>query len=120
MKTKLIKLLNNAYSPIDNIPFACAVETNSGQIFYGVSLKNSVYRDAIYAEQAALGAALSAGFKKGDFKQLTILIGSNNLDDIKNLSTEIILELLSPTAMITIMCLSSSEKNFKVSDLKTF
>ena len=78
MKQRLIKLLDNCYSEIDKFKCCCIVEVNDGKLFSGVNIKNSIYRDSIYAEVSCITNAVSNGYKKGDFKSLHILTNNNN------------------------------------------
>ena len=117
MKNKLTQLLTNAYSPIDNLAFACAIEMNDGEIFYGVNVKNSVYRDAIYAEQAAIGAAITAGYKAQDFIKMNILVNTQKLTDFRFLRNSIISEFFAPNCFIELMNLKGEVKLIKAGDL---
>ena len=67
MINELERLLSNAHAPHDALCFSSVVVMKDGQTFGGVTVKNNVFRDAIYAEQAAIARAVAAGYKKKDF-----------------------------------------------------
>lgn len=73
MKEKLINLLNNAYSPYYNFKVASIVVTNDNKEFCGVNVENA-NGTSICAERNAIANAVSNGYKKGDFKELYIML----------------------------------------------
>ena len=64
MKDKLIKLLNNSYSPYSNFRVASIVVMNDGKEFSGVNVENASYGATICAERSAILSAISAGYKR--------------------------------------------------------
>lgn len=73
MKEKLIKLLENSYSPYSNFRVACIVVMKDGKEFYGVNVENASYGASICAERSAILAAISNGYKKYDFEKLYVM-----------------------------------------------
>ena len=63
-----------------------------GTEFYGVNVKNFVFRDAIYAEQSAIAQAVTSGYKKGDFEKIYLMVGSASVSDLKYLDRAVICE----------------------------
>ena len=86
-RKKLIKMLQYAVVPSDSLHFASIVVMKDGTEFTGINIKNSVFRDAIYAEQSAIGQAVTAGYKYGDFETLYLMVGSERISDLKYLDT---------------------------------
>ena len=78
-KEKLIELLNNSYSPYSKFKVASIIVMNDGVEFNGVNVENASYGAAICAERSAIVSAISAGYKKGDFKELYLMcsVGSS-------------------------------------------
>ena len=70
MINELERLLSNAHAPHDALCFSSVVVMKDGQTFGGVTVKNNIFRDAIYAEQAAIARAVAAGYKKKDFDKI--------------------------------------------------
>ena len=56
-------VLNNSYSPYSNYQVACALRTQSGEIFAGCNVENAAYSATLCAESSALGALISNGHR---------------------------------------------------------
>ena len=78
MKTKLVKLLKNSYSPYSNFRVASIAVMKDGKEFVGVNVENAAYGSGICSERSAILAAISNGYKKGDFKELHCLCADSN------------------------------------------
>lgn len=78
MKDELLNLLNNAYAPYSNFPVSACLITNDGRKFYGVNVEDASTRAGVCAERNAIFSAITAGCKKGDFKEINIMTSSNN------------------------------------------
>ena len=76
MKEKLLELLNNSYSPYSNYAVSAILVTKDGKGFYGVNVENASYGAAICAERSAIVSAISAGYKRYDFKELYVMCDS--------------------------------------------
>lgn len=79
MKEKLLKLLNNSYSPYSNFKVASIVVMKDGKEFCGVNVENASYGATICAERSAIVSAISAGYKKSDFEQLYVMCDSEKI-----------------------------------------
>ena len=73
MKEKLLNVLKNAYSPYYNFKVAAIVVTNDGNMFSGVNVENA-NGTSICAERNAIAAAVASGYKKGDFKEIYVML----------------------------------------------
>ena len=117
MINELERLLSNAHVPHDALCFSSVVVMKDGQTFGGVTVKNNVFRDAIYAEQAAIARAVAAGYKKKDFDKIYIMVGSNNINDLKYLNKDVIIEFMEPSSLVYLYDLNRNEKILKVGNL---
>ena len=117
MLNDLEKLLNNAYIPHDDIKVSAIVTMKDGITFSGVNVKNEIFRDAIYAEQAAIARAVAAGYKHGDFEKLCIMINTNSINDLKYLNRDIIIEFMEPSCEVILYDINRNQKELKVKDL---
>ena len=79
MKDKLIKLLNNSYSPYSKFRVASIVVMKDGKMFSGVNVENASYGASICAERSAILSAISAGYKKYDFDKLYVMCDSEKI-----------------------------------------
>ena len=117
MINELERLLSNAHAPHDALCFSSVVVMKDGQTFGGVTVKNNVFRDAIYAEQAAIARAVAAGYKKKGFDKIYIMVGSNNINDLKYLNKDVIIEFMEPSSLVYLYDLNRNEKILKVGNL---
>ncbi len=117
MINELERLLSNAHAPHDALCFSSVVVMKDGQTFGGVTVKNNIFRDAIYAEQAAIARASAARSKKKDFDKIYIMVGSNNINDLKYLNKDVIIEFMEPSSLVYLYDLNRNEKILKVGNL---
>lgn len=117
MINELERLLSKAHAPHDALCFSSVVVMKDGQTFGGVTVKNNIFRDAIYAEQAAIARAVAAGYKKKDFDKIYIMVGSNNINDLKYLNKDVIIEFMEPSSLVYLYDLNRNEKILKVGNL---
>ena len=74
----LKETIENSYSPISNEKVVAIVKMKDGEIFKGVNVENPSFKSGLCAEQVAIGQAITAGYKKGDFESIYIMDDSNN------------------------------------------
>lgn len=117
MISQLKELLNNSYSPYDIKCFASIVVMKDGTIFKGVTIKNAIYRDGIYAEQIAIAQAIVAGYKKGDFDKIYLMVGTNEISDLKYLNRNMITEFFEPEKSVILYTLDETSRVLKVGNL---
>lgn len=67
------KAIENAYAPYSKFRVGAALETKDGKIFLGTNVENISFGGTICAERSAIVAAISNGYKKGDFKAIAIV-----------------------------------------------
>ena len=116
-RKKLIKLLQNCCVPSDSLHFSSIVVMKDGTEFYGVNVKNAVFRDAIYAEQSAIGQAITSGYHKGDFEKIYLMVGSANVSDLKYLNRAVISEFFEGNKEVVCMNLFGQGITLEVSNL---
>ena len=116
-RKKLIKLLQNCCVPSDSLHFSSIVVMKDGTEFFGVNVKNSVFRDAIYAEQSAIGQAVTSGYKKGDFEKIYLMVGSASVSDLKYLDRAVICEFFEDNKEVVCMNLFGQGVTLEVANL---
>lgn len=79
MKEKLLKLLENSYSPYSNFRVASILITKDGKEFNGVNVENASYGASICAERSAIVSAISNGYKKHDFEKLYVMCDNEKI-----------------------------------------
>jgi len=79
MKKKLEYLLNSSYAPYSNYHVSAICVMNDGKEIGGVNIENASYGATICAERVAIFKAISYGYKKGEFKELHIMVDSDKI-----------------------------------------
>lgn len=79
MREKLVKLLENSYSPYSHFRVAAIAVMKDGREFQGVNVENASYGASICAERSAILSAISAGYKKGEFKELYVMCDNEKI-----------------------------------------
>jgi len=79
MREELKELLKNSYAPYSkyNVSAICVMKDN--QLFGGVNIENASYGATVCAERVAIFKAVSKGYRKGDFKELHIMVNSDKI-----------------------------------------
>ena len=79
MREELVKLLNNSYAPYSKYNVSAICVMMDGKMIGGVNIENASYGATICAERVAIFKAISMGYKKGDFKELHIMVNSDKI-----------------------------------------
>ncbi len=117
MKDKLLELLNNSYSPYSNYAVSAVLVTKTDECFYGVNVENASYGAAICAERSAIVSAISHGYKKGDFKELNIMVSSGKIGMPCFICRQVISELFDKDAIVRCFATSGEYKEYKVEEI---
>lgn len=117
MKDKLKELLNNSYSPYSKFRVSSIVVMKDGKEFNGVNVENASYGAAICAERTAILSAITAGYKKGDFKELYVMTSGNRISTSCFMCRQVISELFDKDVLVHFMNLEGEEMTLKVSEL---
>ena len=117
MREKLIKLLENSYSPYSNFKVAAIVKMKDGKEFNGVNVENSSYGASICAERSAIVSAISNGYKKHDFEELYVMVSGDNLSTCCFLCRQMISEMFENNKKIILISKNGEEKTFTVDEL---
>lgn len=117
MKEKLINLLNNSYSPYSKFRVASIVVMKDGKEFNGVNVENASYGASICAERSAILSAISAGYKRYDFKELYVMCDSDKIGMSCFECRMVISELFEPNCKIIAMNPNGDKEIHTVSEL---
>ena len=116
MKEKLLELHKNSYSPYFNYPVSAIVVTDDGHEFAGVNVENA-NGTSICAERNAIHAAVCAGYKKGDFKEINIMTSSTGIGTPCFQCRQVISELFDKDALVRCYSKTGEYKDFTVEEL---
>lgn len=117
MGDKLIKLLDNSYSPYSKFRVSAIVVMKDGKEFYGTNVENASYGAAICAERSAIVSAISNGYKKYDFDKLYVMVDSDKISTCCFMCRQVICELFEKDRKIILMNKNKEEKVFSVEEL---
>ena len=118
MVDKLLNLANKSYSPYSHFRVATILVMKDGKEFYGVNVENAAYGSSICSERSAIVSAISAGYQKGDFKELHCLCA-----DSKKISVccfgcrQVISEFFDEDAILFFYAKDGSKKKYLVKDV---
>ena len=94
MKDKLLKLLENSYSPYSKFRVAAIAVMKDGKEFCGVNVENASYGVANCAERSAVFAAYSEGYRKENIEALAIVSDGNRIAAPCGICRQVLSELL--------------------------
>ena len=114
MREKLEKLLKNSYAMYSNYPVACIIVMNDGNTFNGVNVENASFGATICAERSAIVSAVANGYKKGDFKELHVMVNSNKIGTPCFVCRQVITEFFDMESIIHLY----SRNDYKVYKVK--
>lgn len=100
MREKLKELLENAYSPYYRFKVAAIVVTKDGKEFGGVNVENA-NGTSICAERNAIANAVANGYRKGDFKQIYIMLQDQKKGYPCFACRQVLLEFFDKDTLIT-------------------
>lgn len=100
MKEKLEKLMENAYSPYYNFKVAAILVTKDNKEFVGVNVENA-NGTSVCAEKNAVASAIASGYKKGDFKQIFIMLQNKKMGYPCFSCRQVLLEFFDKDTIIT-------------------
>jgi len=116
MREKLEKLLNNSYSKYSGYSVSAICIMNDGKEFNGVNVENASYGATICAESVAITNAITKGYKKGDVKELHVMVKSEKLGTPCFVCRQVISEFFNEESVIKIYS-SNDEKEYLVKEL---
>ena len=100
MKEKLENLLQNCYAKYSGYRVACICVMNDNSYTYGVNVENASFGATICAERVAITSAIAKGYKKGDFRELHVMVDSDKMGSPCFICRQVITEFFSGDAKI--------------------
>jgi len=116
MREKLEKLLNNSYSKYSGYSVSAICIMNDGKEFNGVNVENASYGATICAERVAITNAITNGYKKGDFKELHVMVKSEKIGTPCFVCRQVISEFFNEECLIKLYS-KKEEKEYLVKEL---
>ena len=120
MKEELIKLLDKAYAPYSNFHVSAIVETKDGKFIPGVNVENASYGATICAERNAITSAITMGYKKGDFKNIYVMVSGEKLSTPCFICRQLISEFFDKDGEVILMGKNGEVERHKISEMCPF
>lgn len=117
MKDKLLALLDNAYAAYSNFPVAAIVVTDDGREFVGVNVEDASTRAGTCAERTAIFSAIAAGVKKGEFKEVNVMISSGEIGTPCFVCRQMLVELFDNNDIIRCWATDGRYKEYTLDEL---
>ncbi len=117
MKDKLLELQKNSYAPYSNFHVSAIVVMNDGVEFRGVNVENASFGATICAERSAIVSAISAGYKKGDFKELNVMVSSGEVGMPCFICRQVISEFFDKDATVRCFATTGEYKEYTVEEI---
>jgi len=117
MREKLISLMERAYAPYSKFQVAAIVEMKDGKYIPGVNVENASYGATICAERNAITTAISMGYKKGDFKNIYVMVSGDKLSTPCFMCRQVIVEFFEKESEVVLMGKEGTEKRYKLSEM---
>ena len=117
MKDKLLKLLENSYSPYSKFRVAAIAVMKDGKEFCGVNVENASYGVSNCAERSAIFSAISNGYKRYDFEELHVMCDSDKLGTCCFVCRQVISEMFEKDKRVTWYTRDGEYKEFSVEEL---
>ena len=117
MLENLQNLLKNSYSPYSHFAVSSIVVMKDGTEFSGVNVENASFGGTICAERNAINAAIAAGYSRGDFKSINILVSSNEVSVCCSICRQSIIEFFDESALINCYSINGDKKTYTVKEL---
>ena len=116
MREKLKELLNNSYAKYSNYRVSAICVMKDGREIPGVNVENASYGATICAERTAITGAIARGYKKGDFKELHVMVDSDIIGMPCFMCRQVISELFDKEAKVFAYS-KNAMKEFTVSEI---
>ena len=117
MFEKLLELHKNSYVPISHFPVSSCVVTKDGKEYYGVNVEDASTRAGTCAERNAIFTAITDGVKKGNFKEINVMVSSGKIGMPCFVCRQMISELFDEDAIVRCYSTNGEFKEYSVKEL---
>lgn len=117
MKEKLLELHKNSYVPITNFAVSACVVSKDGRCFFGVNVEDASTRAGTCAERSAIYSAITAGVKKGEFKEINIMVSSGKIGTPCFVCRQMISELFDKDSIVRCFSIDGNYVEYTVLQL---
>lgn len=116
MVEKLLELHKNSYTPTYKFPVSAIVISKDGREFVGVNVENA-NGTSICAERVAITSAVAHGLKRGDFKEINIMVSNGKIGTPCFACRQVILEFFEENDIVRCYSTNGEYKEYTVKEL---
>ena len=116
MREKLEKLLENSYAKYSGYRVSSICVMMDGKEISGVNVENASFGATICAERNAITTAIALGYKKGDFKELHVMVDSDKIGTPCFVCRQVITEFMNKDILVKLYS-KTEELTLTVADL---
>ena len=117
MVEKLIELHKNSYAPISKFAVSACVITKNGKEYYGVNVEDASTRAGACAERVAIFNAITDGVKKGEFKEINIMVASGKISPPCFVCRQMLSELFDKESIVRCYNTKGDYEEYKLEEL---
>lgn len=117
MIEELKRLHQNSYVPISHFPVSSCLVTKDQHLFYGVNVEDASTRAGTCAERNAIYAAVTAGYHKGDFQELNVMVSSGKIGTPCFVCRQMISEFFDLDAIVRCYSTTGEFQEYSVKEL---
>lgn len=117
MFEKLLEVRKNSYSPYTKFPVSAIVVTKDGREFPGVNVEDASTRAGACAERVAIFSAITAGVKKGDFKEIHVLASKGEIGIPCFVCRQMLSEVFPVEAKVYCYSITGEMQEFTIKEL---
>ena len=117
MIEELKRLQQNSYSPYSHYAVSAIVVMKDGTMFPGVNVENASFGATICAERNAILSAITAGYHKGDFLELYVMVSSGEIGMPCFLCRQVISEFFDKNSIVHCCATDGKVEDYMVSEL---
>ena len=118
MFEKLLEIRKNSYSPYTKFQVSAVVVTKDGREFYGTNVEDASTRAGACAERVAIFSAVTAGVKKGEFKEIHILASKDeNFGTPCFVCRQMLSEMFPVEAKVYCYSITGEKREFTIKEL---
>ena len=90
---------SNSYAPYSSFRVGAALLSKRGKVYVGCNIENGAYTPGVCAERVALGTAIAAGERPGDFEAIAVVADNPEPTTPCGVCRQVLLEL-APGALV--------------------
>ena len=114
---KAKQMTEYSYCPYSKFAVGACILFESGKAYGGCNVENASYGLSLCAERNAIFTAITDGVKKGDFKEINVMVSSGKIGMPCFVCRQMISELFDEDAIVRCYSTNGESKEYTVKEL---